>query len=586
MDDLRIESGERGSAKMDVVAEAHTIDPSGPRENRLESIDSSEELDAIDDLIEHSGRHDNDLFNCSDTPRDFSESFESLNTPRRARDSLNESFDAEVPLKLQEGSWSPDSSSKTAEGSSRSHDPSSTKEPRARKPQGLTLKIDTGGSGGGNNMWDNNCNDELDSPVVASSNPSTTTSMSGLLAKSFSQPSRNKHQIGSDWSITIGCLRASSSMFECIGHLRTICLLLDDIDAHDRVRYCKFDFESAIKELRSSSNNKIATCDEISRQISRILTKYFDENPFNKLPTALVGDIMLRLDVKEQAILPATCREWEHVSHSDEVWSTLYYHRFLRGNPDSFVPDGDYRTHYRTRMVDPELGDKVEVAWRGKFRLEAMDVYQGLAWWCAEIVDKHTEQGKYKIRYPGWESRWDEWVPRSRLRWAVERNTLCQITAGSVVELWCCGANVPGAWLESKVKKVRGNRYCINRVLTSGAAFQSKPLWVDRDRLRLVHYPVDDEYSATSPRSRSSSLNEFFFGSPSTRRRSTSGVSRASTGGLSTGTEIEGEGDPGSNSVPTSPRGSQRRSFGSLLGTLLFGHAPPSPADTGLEQDT
>tara|TARA_B110000090_G_scaffold192162_1_gene225334 strand:- start:158 stop:352 length:195 start_codon:yes stop_codon:yes gene_type:complete len=50
------------------------------------------------------------------------------------------------------------------------------------------------------------------------------------------------------------------------------------------------------------------------------------------------------------------------------------------------------------------------VAWRGKFRLEAMDVYQGLAWWVAEIVDKHTEQGKYKIRYPGWESRWDEWV--------------------------------------------------------------------------------------------------------------------------------------------------------------------------------
>ena len=35
---------------------------------------------------------------------------------------------------------------------------------------------------------------------------------------------------------------------------------------------------------------------------------------------------------------------------------------------------------------------QVEVAWRGKFRLEASEVYQGLAWWVAEVVDKHTAQ--------------------------------------------------------------------------------------------------------------------------------------------------------------------------------------------------
>lgn len=38
--------------------------------------------------------------------------------------------------------------------------------------------------------------------------------------------------------------------------------------------------------------------------------------------------------------------------------------------------------------------------------------------------------------------RWDEWVPRSRLRWAVESNEVVQIRANDVVELWCCGANV------------------------------------------------------------------------------------------------------------------------------------------------
>jgi len=40
----------------------------------------------------------------------------------------------------------------------------------------------------------------------------------------------------------------------------------------------------------------------------------------------------------------------------------------------------------------PSLCGQVEVAWRGKFRLEASEVYQGLAWWVAEVVDKHTAQ--------------------------------------------------------------------------------------------------------------------------------------------------------------------------------------------------
>jgi hypothetical protein len=130
-----------------------------------------------------------------------------------------------------------------------------------------------------------------------------------------------------------------------------------------------------------------------------------------------------------------------------------------------------------------------------------MDVYQGLAWWVAEVVDKHPAQGKYKIHYPGWESRWDEWVTRSRLRWAVDSNVLCQILPGAVVELWCCGANVPGAWLESRVKKVRAGKFCINRVLSSG------PLWVDRDRLRLVKHPADADNARVGTPRRGSILN-------------------------------------------------------------------------------
>ena len=38
--------------------------------------------------------------------------------------------------------------------------------------------------------------------------------------------------------------------------------------------------------------------------------------------------------------------------------------------------------------------------------------------------------------------RWDEWVPRSRLRWAVDKNEVVSIQSNDIVELWCCGANV------------------------------------------------------------------------------------------------------------------------------------------------
>ena len=42
---------------------------------------------------------------------------------------------------------------------------------------------------------------------------------------------------------------------------------------------------------------------------------------------------------------------------------------------------GGYYLHaFKSRLSDPHIGDKVEVAWRGKFRLEASEVYQGLAW--------------------------------------------------------------------------------------------------------------------------------------------------------------------------------------------------------------
>ena len=68
-----------------------------------------------------------------------------------------------------------------------------------------------------------------------------------------------------------------------------------------------------------------------------------------------------------------------------------------------------------------------------------------------------------------------------------------------MVELWCCGANVPGAWLESRVKRIRKGRYCVGKVLSTGS------LWVERDRLRLVK-PTGPEQFLTQPQQHRSSF--------------------------------------------------------------------------------
>ena len=470
-------------------------------------------------------------------------------------DGLNESFDAEAPLKLEEGSWSPKSLQKT---------------PTLRKR--LTIDVTNGSGNAG--PWDEDENDLLDSPVSSPTQPIYNNSLK-MIQRTLSPP-RSRHQIGSTWSVTINSLRMSRSSFECIEHLRSICCLLEDIDCYDRIKFCKCDFLRAVEDLRKSPYVKFNGNDELFREVTYIVITFFDENIFNRLPLHMICEVFLFLGVKEHMTMPMVCHEWRSLSGSDMIWKDLYFHRYLRGNPGSIpqAPRTNYKVHYASRLKDPELGDKVEVAWRGKFRLEGMDVYQGMAWWCAEVVDRHSAHGKYKIRYPGWESRWDEWVPRDRLRWAVERNVLCHITTGSVVELWCCGANVPGAWLESKVKKVRGNRFCINRVLTVGATFQSKPLWVDRDRLRLVRYPADEEekrLSLTGSRGRSTSFSEFIFGSPSRRHSSadmsTTGASGGGGSQMVYGNEAANGGDEDNDH---GSRG-RRPSFGALLGRIIFG---------------
>jgi len=61
------------------------------------------------------------------------------------------------------------------------------------------------------------------------------------------------------------------------------------------------------------------------------------------------------------------------------------------------------------------------------------------------------------------------------------------------------------------VKKVRAGRYCMNKVLSTGA------LWVDRDRLRLVKHPADADNARLGSPTRAGSFLSLLPESLSTR---------------------------------------------------------------------
>lgn len=285
--------------------------------------------------------------------------------------------------------------------------------------------------------------------------------------------------IGSSWTVEMSNLQLCGSYFEAVLCLRRIRELLNEIDYSDRIKFCKKDYARSTSTLKK---RKQLWSDDLFREVVSIELDYFNQSVFARIPTDVMLEIFHWLPISDVAPLFSVCWEWHETVSSDKLWRLFYQQKYLDNNP-GIMPNPredkmiDMRTAFKVRLDDPQIGDTIEVSWRGKFRLETEDVYQGLAWWVALVVDKHEK--RYKIRYPGWEARWDEWVPRQRLRWKVTDNTIVKINVNDIVELWCCGANVPGAWLESKVKRVRNGRYCIGG-LSSGH------LWVDRDRLRLV----------------------------------------------------------------------------------------------------
>lgn len=302
----------------------------------------------------------------------------------------------------------------------------------------------------------------------------------------------NVCSVGSDWSAQVACLRSAKSRFEIASGLHHVNCLLETVDRSDRIKYCKPDFESAILHLQKKT--EAAFADDILRTIANISKKHFDEYIMCQIPDILMQEIFMMIPLEEFHILPQVCQEWKQLWTSNIIWKTLYVNRFVQLNPMAIPVQSSvsYKSLYEDRVAHPNIGDHIEVSWRGKFRLEADDMYQGLAWWSGVVVAcsadscrdqseyECNQQWRYKIHYPGWENRWDEWVDRERLRWpiGIRDVTSCSIRKGDTVELWCCGFNVPGVWLESVVKKVKNDQYYVTRAHILGS------IWVTRDRIR------------------------------------------------------------------------------------------------------
>ena len=276
----------------------------------------------------------------------------------------------------------------------------------------------------------------------------------------------------------------SETSYEAISSLRRIGVLLSTrISKEDRLTYCSVDFHHAVRYI---SGNSRLWCGPLMSAILSTMKIYFSNDKFAKLPHDLIEDVLRWLTAADVCVLCQVNSDFHRWCSADTLWTYFYKVRFsgnaMRQSPLSV----SVKRMYQIRFADPIIGDKIQAAWNGKFRLNAMEMLRGQAYWPAEIIDKDPQQG-YKIRYTGWDAeRWDQWVLRETIRWPVDFNSVEKIRVGDVVEIWCHGKTVPGAWLCAIVSEfdVDLNLYRFDDLQMSG-----DPLFVRRDFIRKVHRP-------------------------------------------------------------------------------------------------
>ena len=184
------------------------------------------------------------------------------------------------------------------------------------------------------------------------------------------------------------CLTVTALSSEILIRLVRINIILSVLDFHFR-SYLVQILRKHLKKLSSELNSESTFI--VSQQVIVALRSYMIFNYISALPEGLLHDIYGWLSIENYQSLIFVCKEWHQVARNETHWKIFYYAKFpVRNRIESEITT--YFSAYRYRLLNPLVNDYVEVAWRGKFRLEGLDVYRGLAWWNAKIVDRHVSQ--------------------------------------------------------------------------------------------------------------------------------------------------------------------------------------------------
>eukprot|EP00635_Sarcinochrysidales_sp_CCMP3193_P007179 CAMPEP_0118918810 /NCGR_PEP_ID=MMETSP1166-20130328/18158_1 /TAXON_ID=1104430 /ORGANISM="Chrysoreinhardia sp, Strain CCMP3193" /LENGTH=727 /DNA_ID=CAMNT_0006859197 /DNA_START=71 /DNA_END=2254 /DNA_ORIENTATION=+ len=126
--------------------------------------------------------------------------------------------------------------------------------------------------------------------------------------------------------------------------------------------------------------------------VSMLLT-YYKGDRLSMLPKDVVcGCVLSFCELPLLARLASVSRATRSLADSDASWRSAYERAFgLQAGVTLHDYGASLKESYHQRIRDPTCGDRVEVAWQGRFRLEGLEVYRGLAWWAAEVAEKRAE---------------------------------------------------------------------------------------------------------------------------------------------------------------------------------------------------
>eukprot|EP00471_Norrisiella_sphaerica_P011217 CAMPEP_0184505016 /NCGR_PEP_ID=MMETSP0113_2-20130426/52748_1 /TAXON_ID=91329 /ORGANISM="Norrisiella sphaerica, Strain BC52" /LENGTH=234 /DNA_ID=CAMNT_0026894683 /DNA_START=65 /DNA_END=766 /DNA_ORIENTATION=- len=188
------------------------------------------------------------------------------------------------------------------------------------------------------------------------------------------------------------------------------------------------------------------------------------------------GDVRMAVTVAQAGTF---LRKLISTKEGNLLWEALISRRFTGYSmmPKNLRPKC-FRDEFVSRISSPRVGDVVEVLWQGKFYSHTLGEhgtmgFEGKAWWKASIVAREADNSPevniaapaspngqpqyfYRAHFPGWESKWDEWIARTQIRWPkpLDHNSHLEMDIGDHVEVLLESTRVPSVWMEGEVKKV------------------------------------------------------------------------------------------------------------------------------------